>query len=108
MAMGSILRFLEEFDVKNSSHSYASLLVIGQHDEFDHLVREFSVQIDGGSIRFGSGEHFAPGPSLIDETLGYDFFWIHRGREPEGFLIDELVSYARLVLENVCRLEGVV
>ncbi|MDO6588062.1 hypothetical protein Q4543_21385 [Salipiger sp. 1_MG-2023] len=106
VAVGSILHFLEEFDEKASSQSEAAIAIIGQHDEFEHLVREVSLQIVGDAICFGSGENFAPGPSLTDDTLGYDRFWLYRGDTPNNHLLYDWVSYAQLVLEKVISIEG--
>lgn len=107
VAVGSILLFLEEFDEKASSQSEAAIAIIGQHGEFEHLVREVSLQVVGDAICFGSGEHFAPGPSLTDDTLGYNRFWLHRGNTPDNFLLYDWVSYAQIVLEDVVSIEGV-
>lgn len=108
MVVGAILRFLEEFDNRMPSPTQAALAVIGQHDEFDHLVREISIQACDDTLLFGSGEHFAPGPSLLDDTLGYNRFLLQRGQTPDQFLLEDWLSYAQLVVADVRRFQGVI
>lgn len=106
MAIGSILRFLEDFDDRSFSHYRAYIVAYGKHEEWDDLVNVVSVEVHDDHITFGWGEHFSPGPPKDDLNLAYDRFQFGRGEPVNALLIDDWVASAQSILENVQKIDG--
>ncbi|MEC7297766.1 MAG: hypothetical protein VXW43_03695 [Pseudomonadota bacterium] len=106
MAIGAVLRFVEDFAHSENSHRSAYVVGFGSDLEREDIVQVVTVALHGDTMTLGRGEHFKPGPRIDDPNIAYDRFDITRGEPVDVHRVDRWVETAQTVLEGAQKIDG--